>query len=138
LDTEDAGSQPSANRRTTGPVVRPAVDWKPLGAFNPPAQSADAETIAEGHNLYQELCNGCHGLNAVSGLLIPDLRGSALLHDAAGWDNVLLGGALRVQGMASFADELDGPQSAAIRAYVIEQAIRGQRVMEQREQAALP
>ncbi len=116
----------------------PEVDWKPAVAFNPPAQEADAETIAEGHNLYQEVCLGCHGLNAVSGLLIPDLRGSALLHDAAGWDEVLLGGALRARGMASFADELDGPQSAAIRAYVIQQAMRGQRLMEQRGEAVHP
>jgi mono/diheme cytochrome c family protein len=71
---------------------------------------------------------GCHGLNAVSGLLIPDLRGSALIHDQAAFDNVVLGGALRDKGMASFASELDAEKSAAIRAYVIQQAIRGQRV----------
>ncbi|MDP6980283.1 MAG: PQQ-dependent dehydrogenase, methanol/ethanol family [Myxococcota bacterium] len=112
----------------------PEVDWKPVVAFNPPAQTASAEQIAEGHNLYQEICLGCHGLNAVSGLLIPDLRGSALLHDQRGWDNVVLGGGLRARGMASFADELDGAQAAAIRAYVIEQAIRGKRVQEARAQ----
>jgi hypothetical protein len=40
--------------------------------------------------------------------------------------------------MGSFADDIDGPQSAALRAYAIEQAIRGQRLVEQRDQAALP
>jgi len=68
---------------------------------------------------------GCHGLNAVSGLLIPDLRGSALLHDQMVWDAVVLDGSLREKGMAAFGDVLDAEESAALRAYVIEQAIRG-------------
>ncbi len=75
---------------------------------------------------------GCHGLNAVSGLLIPDLRGSAFIHAQAGWDEVVRGGALRNRGMASFASELNEDESAAIRAYVIEQALRGQKLQASR------
>jgi mono/diheme cytochrome c family protein len=75
---------------------------------------------------------GCHGLNAVSGLLIPDLRGSALLHDQMGWDSVVLKGSLRNKGMAAFGDILDEQESVALRAYVIEQAIRGQRLQASR------
>ncbi len=86
--------------------------------------------MAEGHNLYQEICMGCHGLNAVSGLLIPDLRGSATIHAREAWDSVVRDGALRERGMASFSDQLDPQQSEAIRAYVIAQAIRGKRVRE--------
>ena len=37
---------------------------------------------------------GCHGLNAVSGLLVPDLRGSPYLHDQESWDTVVLEGIL--------------------------------------------
>ena len=106
----------------------PEPKWKPVVTFNPPAQSGTPESIKLGHAQYQDTCMGCHGLNAVSGLLIPDLRGSALIHDQAAFDNVVLGGALRDKGMASFASELDAEKSAAIRAYVIQQAIRGQRV----------
>ena len=108
----------------------PEVDWQPVVAFNPPQLDASPETLTEGLNLYQEICLGCHGLNAVSGLLIPDLRGSALIHDQAAWDDVLLGGSLRAKGMASFADELDAEQSAALRAYVIQQAIRGKQLQD--------
>ena len=68
---------------------------------------------------------GCHGLNAVSGLLIPDLRGSALLHDQTAWDSVVRDGARRENGMAAFGDHVSPEQSRAIRAYVIQQAWRG-------------
>ena len=65
---------------------------------------------------------GCHGLNAVSGLLISDLRGSAYIHDPTGWDSVVRDGALRARGMASFASELDREESASIRAFIIDEA----------------
>ena len=78
---------------------------------------------------------GCHGLNAVSGMLIPDLRGSALLHDQAAWDAVVRDGALRERGMAAFGDQLSPDETAAIRAYVIQQAWRGLQVEQARQQA---
>jgi PQQ-dependent dehydrogenase (methanol/ethanol family) len=102
----------------------PEPDWRPSVVFNPPKQTATAEAVAAGHRLYQNICMGCHGLNAVSGLLIPDLRGSAYIHDAAGWDSVVRGGALRKNGMASFATELDFDKSASIRAYIIAEAVK--------------
>lgn len=69
---------------------------------------------------------GCHGLNAVSGLLIPDLRGSAYLWDETGWEDVVRGGKLKDLGMASFANNISAKQSEAVRAYVIQQAQRAQ------------
>jgi hypothetical protein len=72
-----------------------------------------------------KLCMGCHGLNAVSGLLIPDLRGSAYLWDAEGWDEVVRGGKLKDKGMASFANNFGEVESQALRAYVIAQSHRG-------------
>jgi len=74
---------------------------------------------------------GCHGLNAVSGLIIPDLRGSAWIHDPKGWNAVVREGLLAKNGMASFADYLDSEQAEAIRAYIIEQAWRGLKVQQQ-------
>jgi quinohemoprotein ethanol dehydrogenase len=68
---------------------------------------------------------GCHGLNGVSGLLIPDLRGSAYLWDEQDWNDVVLGGKLKDKGMASFAGHVSEQQSLAIRAYLIQQAERG-------------
>lgn len=104
----------------------PQQDWRPRVVFNPPAQTGSEETAREGFALYQDICMGCHGLNAVSGLLIPDLRGSAYLHDPAGWNAVVLDGALKENGMAAFGQWLDEAQASAIRDYIIQQARRGQ------------
>jgi len=102
--------------------------WKPAVVFNPPEQTASAGTIARGHRVYQDTCMGCHGLNAVSGLLVPDLRGSAYLHDEAGWNAVVLKGALSNAGMPSLVSIIDADDSEAIRAYVIEQSQRAERL----------
>ncbi len=109
----------------------PEVDWQPTVAFSPPAQTASAATIREGYAEYQDVCMGCHGLNAVSGLLIPDLRGSGLLHDPAGWDAVVRDGERRDRGMAAFGEQVSAEASRAIRAYVIQQAWRGLELQEE-------
>jgi PQQ-dependent dehydrogenase (methanol/ethanol family) len=108
----------------------PPVNWRPAVVFNPPQKTADAETEQSGFALYQDICMGCHGLNAVSGLLIPDLRGSGWLHDAEGWNRVVREGLLASNGMAGFADYLDREQSEAIRAYIIREAWRGKQLQE--------
>ncbi|MDZ7781565.1 MAG: PQQ-dependent dehydrogenase, methanol/ethanol family [Halioglobus sp.] len=113
----------------------PPVDWRPTVSFNPPPLEADAETLRLGYSTYQDVCMGCHGLNAVSGLLIPDLRGSAYLRDRQGWHDVVLGGALSERGMAAFDENLSRRESEAIRQYVIQQAHRGQAVREARAKA---
>jgi PQQ-dependent dehydrogenase (methanol/ethanol family) len=130
-----AESMPNVSRvltfRLGGKERLPEVDWKPTVVFNPPEQTAEPDVIRQGFSLYQDICMGCHGLNAVSGLLIPDLRGSGLLHSAQAWDSVVLGGALRERGMAAFGTTLDKAESEAIRAYVIEQAWRGKKLRQQ-------
>jgi len=109
----------------------PEVDWEPRVVFNPPEQTADEATVRAGFRLYQDGCMGCHGLNAVSGLLIPDLRGSAYLWDAASWDKVVLEGALADRGMASMKSFLSDEESQAIRAYVVAQAWRGKNLQQE-------
>jgi quinohemoprotein ethanol dehydrogenase len=64
-------------------------------------------------------------LNAVSGLLVPDLRASPLLHDGESWDTVVLDGARGAKGMPPFGELLSEAESQAIRAYAIQQAWRG-------------
>jgi len=96
-----AESVPNVSRVLTfklgadGKLPRPP--WKPTVVFNPPEQTASLASIGRGHRLYQDTCMGCHGLNAVSGLLIPDLRGSDYLHDEAGWNAVVLQGSAEQQ-----------------------------------------
>ena len=124
-----AESLPNVSRVLTfkigGNTTLPDVTWQPTVVFNPPELTADEETLKLGLASYQDVCMGCHGLNAVSGLLIPDLRGSAYLWDEQGWNEVVRGGKLRDRGMASFANNLSEQQSRAIHAYVIQQAQRG-------------
>lgn len=104
----------------------PELDWKPRIVFNPPAQTGTKETHREGYVLYQDVCASCHGLNAVSGMLISDLRSSGLLHSLEAWNTVVRDGALKDKGMGAFGQWLDEPQSSAIRDYIIQQAWRGQ------------
>jgi alcohol dehydrogenase (cytochrome c)/quinohemoprotein ethanol dehydrogenase len=87
-------------------------------ALNPPTESADERTLSTGHALYANFCSDCHGARAHAGGVIPDLRASALLGSDA-WFDVVLGGALKSQGMASFEIVLDHRQAAAIRSWVI-------------------
>jgi quinohemoprotein ethanol dehydrogenase len=54
--------------------------------------------------------------------LLPDLRRTPYLHDADAWSQVVLGGALAPNGMASFAPVLNQEQAQAVRAYVIMRA----------------
>ena len=110
----------------------PPVEWEQKVYFNPPKLEADPETIRRGYGQYMDNCNGCHGLNAVSGLLVADLRGSEYLHDAEAWNSVVVDGALSSKGMASFSELLSREESSDIRAYVIQQAWRGKRVQEER------
>ena len=114
----------------------PPVAWKPRVEFSPPEETADPRTIAAGHRLYQDTCMGCHGLNAVSGLLVPDLRGSPYLHDQESWDTVVLEGIRASKGMPSAASVITPDESAAIRDYVIRQAWRGMEVQKQAKAAA--
>ena len=110
----------------------PPVDWRPTVVFNPPAQTAKPDFIRQGFAIYQDNCMGCHGLNAVSGLLIPDLRGSGYLHKPEAWQQVVLGGALRDKGMPAMNELLDKNETEAVRAYVIQQAWRGKELAQQK------
>jgi len=125
-----AESLPNVSRVLTfkldGKAALPTVSWRQAVVFNPPQLTASPETVALGFATYQDVCMGCHGLNAVSGLLIPDLRGSAYLWDGKAWETVVRGGQLKDRGMASFAENISAEQSEAVRAYVIQQALRGQ------------
>ncbi|HEY1725298.1 MAG TPA: PQQ-dependent dehydrogenase, methanol/ethanol family [Steroidobacteraceae bacterium] len=100
-----------------GRLTLPATPGSTL-VLNPPDVSADPATLATGHGLYANFCGDCHGSRAYSGGVTPDLRASPLLA-SDGWFDVVLGGALKNQGMASFADVLDRTQAAAVRSWII-------------------
>ena len=110
----------------------PEPPWKPTVAFAPPQRTADAATEARGLRLYQDTCMGCHGLNAVSGLLVPDLRGSAALHSPEAWDEIVMQGGLASRGMPQFDSILEVDDGEALRAYVIQQAWRAKDLQDAR------
>jgi alcohol dehydrogenase (cytochrome c)/quinohemoprotein ethanol dehydrogenase len=91
-------------------------------AFNPPDLEVDDETILDGKALYHRHCVQCHGDAAISGGMLPDLRATPSLNTPELWRSIVLEGALTDRGMVSFADELDGTDSEAIRAYLAARA----------------
>jgi mono/diheme cytochrome c family protein len=69
---------------------------------------------------YARRCSMCHGAEAASGGLAPDLRHSqAATFDR--YDQVVLGGALANRGMPSFQGFVTAEELAAIKAYVLTQ-----------------
>ena len=111
-----------------GSAKLPKVDWQRPRPFVTVSTDASSETLTEGYRLYQELCMGCHGLNAVSGKLIPDLRRSPMISNQGAFAAVVLKGALSNRGMPNFQPYLNETQAEAIRAYLIQQAERGRKL----------
>ncbi len=92
--------------------------------LDPPPSIADAATGAAGQALFGRYGAGCHGEAAVSGGVAPDLRASGFLTDDT-WYDILLNGALKEGGMASFGVLLDRAKPAEIRAYIIQRSNEG-------------
>jgi alcohol dehydrogenase (cytochrome c)/quinohemoprotein ethanol dehydrogenase len=89
--------------------------------LNPPADTADAATIAAGGASFGRFCSVCHGENAVGGGVVPDLRASSFLGNDFYYE-IVLNGAMKDNGMAPFKSILDHQKAEAIRAYVIHRA----------------
>ena len=83
----------------------------------PPAQTGTTADIAAGGALFGRNCAGCHG-NA-DRAVVPDLRRSGFLHDAAAFRSVVRGGALEKAGMPSWDDLLSDAEVEQIRANLI-------------------
>ena len=89
--------------------------------LDPPAATADSQTVAAGKKLYGQYCYVCHGLNVEGGGVLPDLRYSdRSVHEA--WTSIVIEGALEGKGMRSFADAFSPDEALAIQAYVVERA----------------
>jgi quinohemoprotein ethanol dehydrogenase len=74
----------------------------------------------EGDVLFAKYCL-CHGVNAVAGSGIPDLRyASAETHHQ--FESIVLAGARESRGMPSFKDVLKRQQLRAIQAYILSRA----------------
>ncbi len=76
--------------------------------------------VAQGRDLYLAHCARCHGFAGERGPF-PDLR-RMRAETLEAFDDIVLRGAYRAGGMASFADVLGPPDTRAIKAYLIDRA----------------
>ena len=93
-----------------------------LTPLDPPPSRATAATIELGRTKYARYCAVCHAPGAVGSTELPDLRRSGALDNQKAWVQIVHGGALEGNGMASFAQSLSEREVEAIRQYVIKRA----------------
>jgi alcohol dehydrogenase (cytochrome c)/quinohemoprotein ethanol dehydrogenase len=97
------------------PAAAPAV-------LDPPPDDAPAATVDAGKALYQTYCSTCHGDAATGSGVLPDLRYSTYIKDAAALDLVVRQGSLADRGMVAFKSEITPQDLQSIRAYIIHRA----------------
>jgi len=89
------------------------------------------EATAQGRALYNEYCAVCHGGNAISGGIVPDLRYRIGDLDPA-WQSIVMEGALAGNGMPSWREYLSAAEADQIKAYVAHEATLGHQRGERR------
>ena len=90
--------------------------------LDPPAFKGTPEQAALGQDRYGQYCSMCHGDAAISGVLNPDLRHSAVIGSPDALKAVVIDGALEHNGMVSFARSIKPEEVEAIRQYLIKRA----------------
>jgi quinohemoprotein ethanol dehydrogenase len=88
----------------------------------PTPLDVSAEVVQQGAYAYANNCIACHGDQAFSSGLVPNLRYSAITTNSEAWSSIVSKGALAKQGMPNFGKVLDAQTVEAIRAYVISEA----------------
>jgi quinohemoprotein ethanol dehydrogenase len=104
--------------RLGGTASLPAPPAPPSGAAAARADLPKLEGEAKrGEGLYAENCAVCHGVGAVSGGVLPDLR-ELSPEVSRNFEAIVLGGAKAKEGMPSFAKRLTAADLEAIEAYL--------------------
>ena len=86
----------------------------------PPLTASVAE-LERGDQLYHNICSLCHGIGVKSSGTLPDLRMMSEGSHIA-FENIVLDGVLKTNGMPSFSDLLDNEDVERIRQYIISRA----------------
>jgi quinohemoprotein ethanol dehydrogenase len=107
--------------RIGGAAALPARELVRLETPEPPVIRANANTVARGANGYAQFCAVCHGVGAISGGVLPDLRRAASLQGAGVWRDTLHGARV-ANGMPDFTPWVSDSDAEAIRAYVAREA----------------
>ncbi|HEV7232672.1 MAG TPA: PQQ-dependent dehydrogenase, methanol/ethanol family [Sphingorhabdus sp.] len=105
-----------------GKIALPALPATPPYVWEPPTQTGTPADIAAGQSNFQRYCLVCHGPGAVGNGVLPDLRKSGSIADAATWKSVVIDGVLKGNGMVSFASVVSAQEAEQMRAYVISRA----------------
>jgi quinohemoprotein ethanol dehydrogenase len=88
--------------------------------LSPPPMTAPEETVQKGRELFHQYCVYCHGLGAVGGGVISDLRYmSPERHEV--FASIVLGG-IKAKGMPAYRGVLLEEDIRAIQAYIIKRA----------------
>ena len=98
----------------TLPAMKPEEE-----APEPPALRTSETDVQQGATLFARTCAVCHGQRAIGG--VKDLR-RMTKETHAQFNDIVLGGARKSKGMASFADTLSKADAEAIHGYLIARA----------------
>jgi alcohol dehydrogenase (cytochrome c)/quinohemoprotein ethanol dehydrogenase len=105
-----------------GKGVLPAPPPMAARVLDPPPFTGTPEQLAKGGSLYARYCSACHGDAAVAGALNPDLRHSLIITSSDALRSIVIDGALKHNGMVSFASAVKPEDAEAIRQYLIKRA----------------
>ncbi len=108
--------------RLDGRAPKPEIRLTRIPTPQPPTVTVTADQYATGGRLYGENCLVCHGIAAIGGGVLPDLRTSGRLQDGALWRSAVIEAALASKGMPRFEQHLTAADAELIRAYVARQA----------------
>ena len=108
--------------RIGGDAALPAPPPSAMAVLDPPPFTGTATQVADGASLYSNKCLVCHGVAAIAGALVPDLRHSGALNSDKQWQLIVHDGLLKDKGMVAWAGEYTPEQIEAIRQYVISRA----------------
>jgi quinohemoprotein ethanol dehydrogenase len=90
--------------------------------LDPPPFTGNAAQFARGEVLYARYCGVCHGGEAISGGMVPDLRHSPTLGSSDAIKSIVIDGALKHNGMVSFKEAIAPDDAEALRHYMIKRA----------------
>jgi quinohemoprotein ethanol dehydrogenase len=94
-------------------------------------KAMNSEAVEQGRELYNTFCVVCHGGNAVSSGLVPDLRYRISELDGA-WEAIVIDGGLKANGMPAWDGYMSREEANAIKSYVIHEAALGHQRGERR------
>ena len=105
-----------------GAAPKPQIAFKRIPTPRPPVLRVTADEYQRGAQLYDDFCLTCHGIAAITGGVLPDLRKSGRLQDGELWKGAVVDADLASRGMPRFERYVSPADAELIRAYVARQA----------------